>query len=738
MAVPQSHIDALQNQAINGTPQQQAAAQQALKMHGVDSVPAEMPGGSGSTTSQGQKPVDNNQPDLPVKPARPPVLSEPEAKRLYIEAGGDPADFYYDPTGKTPDPNNRKAQQARNRTPEQKAASKARMDDKTRRDLARTALEPALGISDRVDINELAKIIHGDPANATMVRDHLVNLGYSPNEAKGLTKAALSRPKYSYDPDTLKEHLEHETYETQGARGLLLDILPITGTARLKKQYESGGINSTESAIIMGSALLDVLSVVPVVRGASIGARSATGIGRATKLKGALKGAWQGTVAEVSAPITAVAHPVETVKGTVKGTADLIENIVHPYKIPDAALEMKTTTVRLPANAFESEDVAKAARDEVTQMVMEGTGGSVKAGDIEAELGRTAIQKAGPLAVHTTPDVRPFAEGVTIEAGREGGLFVAPNVHTRFADASAFGDMPKGGIPGAVLIRDEKIISKLKGSDKIFKGTAEVERVIEAGTKLPPPSQVLFTRDQKGNILRLLVIGDKYTPVELAKFKLAGAADTLKNIFVPSAELKRGGKVLASNYDEILETRREITKIQDELAEARRAGNDVDIKAKEVELKRLEGDLKRQADGIRSEPYGSSGRLARADFALDYSGRKASPLQNYEDLYTGTRKRNGRVNLPPVDFTRGTGRIDGDRGQDRGRDRDGNKRTTGRIDGDRGQDRGRGRDGGGRIRGQDRGRDQDGGGRIHGGGDDGGGRGRGRVEWDDDDKKRGC
>jgi len=75
MAVPQSHIDALQQQSETGTPAQQQAARQALAMHGVD--PSQSPTSRGSS----------------------PTLTEEQAHALYQESGGDPAKFFYDPSG---------------------------------------------------------------------------------------------------------------------------------------------------------------------------------------------------------------------------------------------------------------------------------------------------------------------------------------------------------------------------------------------------------------------------------------------------------------------------------------------------------------------------------------------------------------------------------------------------------------------------------------------------------------
>ena len=95
-------------------------------------------------------------------------------------------------------------------------------------------------------------------------------------------------------------------------------------------------------------------------------------------------------------------------------------------------------------------------------------------------------------------------------------------------------------MPGALLIRDKKILEAMQPSGKITRYGTEIEQVIQG--KLPPPSQILETFDESGNKLYLLVIGKPFTKSEIAKFKLMGSIDLVKDIFRPA--LKIDGKAV--------------------------------------------------------------------------------------------------------------------------------------------------------------------------------------------------
>lgn len=177
-----------------------------------------------------------------------------------------------------------------------------------------------------------------------------------------------------------------------------------------------------------------------------------------------------------------------------------------------ASAEIRASTVRIPAAEVGSEAAAKEARDLATSAALRGEHPIAHVGENTIELATTGIQRVGgPVAVHATPDIRPFLQGFTVKEGREGGMFFAPNLHSRFTLSSAFGDVPEAGARGAIVIRDPEVLAKLESSRKTFKGTAEIESVLPADAKVKAPDQLLTMRDQAGDEITLGIFGKPYT-----------------------------------------------------------------------------------------------------------------------------------------------------------------------------------------------------------------------------------
>ena len=86
-------------------------------------------------------------------------------------------------------------------------------------------------------------------------------------------------------------------------------------------------------------------------------------------------------------------------------------------------------------------------------------------------------------------------------------------------------------IPGAVLIRDEKLLGELQGSNKLWRGTAEIEHTLPPGTVLPAPSQFLRFRNAFGEINTIAVVGKPFTKAELARLKLVGIGQSFTSMF---------------------------------------------------------------------------------------------------------------------------------------------------------------------------------------------------------------
>lgn len=342
------------------------------------------------------------------------------------------------------------------------------------------------------------------------------------------------------------------------AKGVAVGMIPIAGTI-----YHWESMNNWERGL---SIALDVATFIPFVGAVSAGVRGGT------KLTAAVGRA---ALAEAKAPITMIAHPVATAKTMLYP----LETMLRPSKLPLTALEIRSSTVRLPVKDIGSAKDAMEARDIITKAAIMGDKPAVEVAGKKIELSKVALQQqTSPAAIHTTPDIRPFLAGAEIQTGREGGLFVAPTLHTRFTGASAFGDMPEGGIAGALIIRDKATLAKLQPSGKIYRNTAEIEQVIGSGAKLPPPSQVLMTRDVTGKKLALAVIGEPLSNAEIAKLKFTGSVDLIKDIFRPAA------KISGKGIDELTELGKEARELEKTLAAAKKANNTAEIKRLQTEL----------------------------------------------------------------------------------------------------------------------------------------------------------
>ena len=423
-----------------------------------------------------------------------------------------------------------------------------------------------------------------------------------------------------------------------GAAGLAkeigLSMIPVYGTYRYAQQAGEDGYSGGEIAMIAGSAVLDVLCIIPFVGGIAAGARAAKGIGTGARIAAIGKGIGQIAIAEVKAPYTILRHPLKTAKGML----DPYETLLHPHKVPLSGVEIREATVRLPVKAIGTEKEAMALRDLVTGKAIKGVKAVAEVGERKVVLARTAIQKTGmPVAIHNTPDIRPFLEGATVLPGREGGMFVSPNLHSRFTLASAFGDVPEGGIRGAIVITDKSILAKLIPSGKIFKGTAEIEKILPAGIKLPKPSQLLFTRDLAGERLVLAVYGKPFSKAAVAKMKIIGSVDLVKDIFINPAKIS---KIAVKEYDELNDLRKAITIAKNKAKTLRTQGKVAEAAEATKKAKLLMG----RADRLRARLMdrlvgGASTATGLRMAALNFESR--GTLEDWERV-RGTRSVSDR------------------------------------------------------------------------------------------------
>lgn len=327
--------------------------------------------------------------------------------------------------------------------------------------------------------------------------------------------------------------------------------------------------NEGRTGAAVGNLVLDLLTFVAPVKMVSSEVR-ATRVGGSIA-KSQAKGTLKAVLAEIKSPWTMIRHP----KATARAVFEPIETVLRAEKLPTASLEMRANTVKIPVAEFKNATSAKAARDALFTAAQTGKKLTVTTADgITVNLPATALQKHLSGAVmHSTPDIRPFINGFEA-VGREGGQFFSPTLHTRFTLSNAFGDIKqaKDAVRGALLINDEAILSKLKPSGKVYRGTVEIEKILPNGTKVGAPVQSILTRDAAGEPLIVLVFGKKLTKVQLAKMKFTGTVDTIKDIFRPAYTIK-GSKKATKLFDELAEEAERYAKLKVEYKQAVRTGN---------------------------------------------------------------------------------------------------------------------------------------------------------------------
>jgi hypothetical protein len=457
---------------------------------------------------------------------------------------------------------------------------------------------------------------------------------------------------------------------------ILLSQIPIYGTYR-NWGHSPGWLNGVGVAA-------DIATVIPILGQISGGVRAGA------KVPTILRGV---AVAEVTGPINAIKNPIRAAKAFV----DPLE-IVIPKKIPLAAVEVKTNTIRIPGTTVHApspftiaipkdlltdiglgakakkgavylEDIPDLAarqriaslmeaRDLVTKAAVKGDDAkaifNVGEGLAEVKIKAPALQKTtGEAAVHSTDDLRGFILDDVVAAGSEGGLFVAEGAKSRFVkgaatgkktleekllaaeegaydpapiqkiiDAVKTGQLPDKPMPGTLLIRDEKVLDTLTGSNKLWQGNAEVELVIPDGTVIPKVSQLIHTRLADGTRAHIAVVGKPFTPAELVKLKIVGAKETVTGMFgrvgkVSKVDSKAATKASTSMTTAVTEGRK-----AESLTIAANKAADAGEATKAAQLTREAGDA---ADNARRA----------ADIANEYAGMLFAARVRPAAVYTG-------------------------------------------------------------------------------------------------------
>ncbi len=400
-------------------------------------------------------------------------------------------------------------------------------------------------------------------------------------------------------------------------------------------------------------AASDLLFIVPIVGQVGVAARTgATFASTARTL----------AVSTVTGVPRAIRHPLRAVKGTTEPFVDAL----NPNLLPTGGLlEVRTSTIRLPAlkgyqvspgdikvpastlQGLDAETGLVGAggrvrstistadlrgipqepailqsmewRDQVTRQAIEGKPANAPLPFGEGALLTPTIQRRiGPAAIHSTPDLRPYFNGLTVGEGGTSEVYFAPGVMTEFVlknasgkmpklsakvrEAVALGQMSKNPVPGSLLIRDPELLAELAASNKLWKGTAEIELVLKPGVRIPPPSQFLFYRDAAGRKVTLAVVGEPLTRAEIAKLKLVGAADSVKTIF------SRPGRVRVNETTRAVKAADETVDLLNRAAAAEARGS---VREARVLRQRAAASSKRAEDALDAAQRSAAENLSK-------------------------------------------------------------------------------------------------------------------------------
>ncbi len=361
--------------------------------------------------------------------------------------------------------------------------------------------------------------------------------GAIPADTKYVKSDAQGNPVYQKGADMSEVVVSSNNFP------LLVGDMVIPGFATVRHWNEMG---TAEKAF---SIAMDALILIPVVGAAGKGARATTAVTRMGRVGGALKGVGREAVAQLRAPVDVVLHPVQTVKGTVATGRDLIENVAHIRKLPEAVITTTNGTVRIPVSKVGSElDAAKAADRIMNEARRTSSDVIIEMNGQRYTLSRSALTKelGGGLA-HATPQGEAFQEGLRVAAKpgmptSEQGLFVANEPLPRFTSASAFGQT--GAKPAIVIVAPD-IAKDAISTEKIYHSAAgrvkELEMKFPVGYQLPAPSQRLFTRVGPNKIrVDILLVGyDKQlSPLQVAKLKSLAVVEDLKATVKPALRIE--------------------------------------------------------------------------------------------------------------------------------------------------------------------------------------------------------
>jgi len=310
--------------------------------------------------------------------------------------------------------------------------------------------------------------------------------------------------------------------------------------------------------------VLDALSFVPVVGGsvkaAATGAKTVGTAGRVARLSAAGKAVGKEivsqAVAEVRAPIDILIDPLAPIESGIKSVREIGENLLHPRKIPEAVITTSNGTVRLRVSETTGAKEAKEIRDTMMTLAAKGEKPVVEVNGVQYELSRSPLMKetGGGLA-HATPMGEAFETGLTVTTKpgmptAEQGLFVANEPLPKFTETSAFG---KAGEKPYIYIVSPETAKKAISSEKVYRGTTEMELKFPVGTKLPPPKQTLFTRiGPEGTVVKI-GLEKPLTLKQIYKLKALSLIEDIKQPFKPAITISGGKTLTAKEADDLVD-----------------------------------------------------------------------------------------------------------------------------------------------------------------------------------------
>ncbi len=301
------------------------------------------------------------------------------------------------------------------------------------------------------------------------------------------------------------------------------------------------------------SLVSDALSMIPLVRAVSLGARAVSTAGRLARASAIAEAVGQELIANIKAPFTMLAHPIATIQSGGRTVVDQFENVFSKAKINEAVITTADYTVRIRIGVDMTEAEALVARDAIVE-AGRASGKDIhiqllnEIGEVVSEVNvpRSALMKeVGGAVVHNTPMGEVYkaeleATGVAkvgVITATEGipikdKLFISLEPHPRFTGATA------GGITGqepTIMIwnKDSNVAKAVEQGTKTWKHTYEVEGTIPQYTVLweKEPAQVLFTRIGPNRTKTFIWLDSPLSDWQLLKLKVLGIIEGVKAPF---------------------------------------------------------------------------------------------------------------------------------------------------------------------------------------------------------------